>query len=200
VTASVRACRCAHSLANALRAFSTSCNAVSTVFWYVRKAWSRRASWTWMLATTLPPWQSAHCIVGPRDEEKFPFENQFCSILLCQLTAPVREKLGNRSAVATPIWAVAAWICASASRISGRRRNRSEGKPTGTAGGVMYGQGLLFMENKEAADLGPCHLWIVRQTGIHARNFPLDEVVDLGPGCQISIARVGQATALGPVA
>src|SRR5262249_50584105 len=74
---------------------------------------------------------------GPRDEEKFPFENQFCSILLCQLTAPVRENVGNRSAVATPIWAVAAWICASASRISGRRRHRSEGKPTGTAGGGM---------------------------------------------------------------
>src|SRR5215831_7214256 len=58
----------------------------------------------------------------------------------------------------------------------------------------------LFMEDEEAADLGPRHLWIVRQTGIHARNFLLDELVDLRPRCQISIARVGQATALGPVA
>src|SRR5262249_45112750 len=49
----------------------------------------------------------------------------------------------------------------------------------------------LFMEDEEAADLGPCHLWIVRQTHIHARNFLLDEVVDLWPRCQISIARVG---------
>src|SRR5216683_3113591 len=58
----------------------------------------------------------------------------------------------------------------------------------------------LFMEDEEAADLGPRHLWIVRQTGIHARHFPLDEIVDLWPSCQISIARVGQSTALGPVA
>src|SRR5215813_8416159 len=58
----------------------------------------------------------------------------------------------------------------------------------------------LFMEDEEAADLSPRHLWIVRQTGIHARNFPLDESVDLWPSRQISIARVGQAAALGPVA
>ncbi len=45
------------------------------------------------------------------------------------------EKRGNRSAVATPIWAVAAWIWASAWRMSGRRRSSSDGTPTGTAGG-----------------------------------------------------------------
>src|SRR5438309_8637146 len=58
----------------------------------------------------------------------------------------------------------------------------------------------LFMEDEKATDLGPRHLRIVCQTGIHARNFPLDEVVDLWPRRQIRIARVGQATALGPVA
>src|SRR6266571_1357915 len=58
----------------------------------------------------------------------------------------------------------------------------------------------LFMEDEEATDLGPRHLWIVRQTGIHARNFPLDEIVDLWSRGKISIARVSQATALGPVA
>ena len=43
---------------------------------------------------------------------------------------------GNRSAVATPMSAVAAWIWASAWRMSGRRRSSSEGTPTGTAGGA----------------------------------------------------------------
>ena len=55
------------------------------------------------------------------------------------------------------------------------------------------------MEDEEAADLGPRHLWIVRQMSIHTSNFPLDEIVDLWPSCEISIARVGQSTALGPV-
>src|SRR5262249_7785557 len=58
----------------------------------------------------------------------------------------------------------------------------------------------LFMEDEEAADLGPRHLRIVCQIDIHARNFPLDEIVDLWPSCEISIARIGQSTALGPVA
>src|SRR5262245_46564276 len=34
----------------------------------------------------------------------------------------------------------------------------------------------LFMQNEEAADLGPSHLWIICQTGIHTRNFPLDKI------------------------
>ena len=45
-------------------------------------------------------------------------------------------KRGNRSAVATPTRAVAAWRSASARRMSGRRRSRSDGSPTGTSGGV----------------------------------------------------------------
>src|SRR2546421_1694561 len=57
----------------------------------------------------------------------------------------------------------------------------------------------LFMKDEEAADLGSRHLWIVHQTHIYARNFLLDEVVDLWPNCQIRIARVSQSTAFGPV-
>ena len=45
--------------------------------------------------------------------------------------------LGNRSACATPIRAVAAVSCCSACRMSGRRSSSSEGNPAGTAGGSV---------------------------------------------------------------
>ena len=49
---------------------------------------------------------------------------------------PVRENRGNRSAIATPIRAVAACSCASARRTSGRRRRSSDGTPTATCCGL----------------------------------------------------------------
>src|SRR5262249_31985357 len=58
----------------------------------------------------------------------------------------------------------------------------------------------FFVQDQEALNLRPHHLWIVRQTGIDAGNFSLDEIVDLWPGSEIGIARVGQTPALGPVA
>src|SRR5215470_14797054 len=57
----------------------------------------------------------------------------------------------------------------------------------------------FFMQDEKAADLGPRHLWVVCQTRVHTRNFLLDEIVDLWPSGKISIARVGQSMALGPV-
>src|SRR5262245_58209234 len=58
----------------------------------------------------------------------------------------------------------------------------------------------FFVQDKEALDLRPHHLWIVRQTGIDASNFSLHEIVDLWPGREIGIARVGQPAAFCPVA
>ena len=56
------------------------------------------------------------------------------------------------------------------------------------------------MQNEEAPDLCPSHLGILCQAGIDPGNFSLNEVVNLLASSQIGIARVGQSTALSPVA
>src|SRR5665811_1174688 len=84
-----------------------------------------------------PPAKIGQVTLGPNDQ------NLLLAKLPSLLTSlaetpkfPVMKNLGNRSAVATPMRAVAAWIWASARRMSGRRRSSSEGRPTGIAGGV----------------------------------------------------------------
>ena len=65
---------------------------------------------------------------------------------------PVRLSFGRKSALATPIWALAATSCCSALSRSGRRSIRAEGSPAGTDGttvwaksGVPRGMGPGFL-------------------------------------------------------
>src|SRR5665811_1432807 len=81
-----------------------------------------------------PPAKIGQVTLGPNDQNllfaKLP---SLLTSLAETPKLPVRKNLGNRSAVATPMRAVAAWIWASARRMSGRRRSSSEGRPTGIA-------------------------------------------------------------------
>ena len=77
-----------------------------------------------------------HCTVGPADQNRLPAENQSPALTLSKPAVPVRKNFGNKSAVATPISAVAAASWRSARCTSGRRNNNSEGSPTGTTGGA----------------------------------------------------------------
>ena len=40
------------------------------------KAWSRRASWAWMLETMAPPWKMGHVAAGPMKRERLEPLNQ----------------------------------------------------------------------------------------------------------------------------
>ncbi len=100
---------------------------------------------------------------GPIDQKRLFQSPSEANLLPWVPTSPVSEMWGNRSAVATPISAVAAWIWASAWRISGRRRSNSDGTPTGTAGGAagtaagrrqfcQQGPGLATQQDAETVD------------------------------------------------
>jgi len=51
---------------------------------------------------------------------------------------PVRVKMGKYAARATPTWALAAATRRSAAAISGRRSNKSDGRPGGISGGGAF--------------------------------------------------------------
>src|SRR5208282_847410 len=84
-----------------------------------------------------PPWKTGQLTDGPKENERPAFVHQVLSRLLCQFTVPVSEKDGKNCATATPIWAVAAWSCASDWRMSGRRRSNSDGRPAGIFTGTL---------------------------------------------------------------
>src|SRR6266481_9654694 len=58
--------------------------------------------------------------------------NRFPEAELCRPTVAARLKRGYKSAVATPISALARATSCSARRISGRRNSNSDGKPAAT--------------------------------------------------------------------
>ena len=89
-----------------------------------------------MLARMRPESKIRHCTVGPADQKLLPLVNQSLALTLSNPAAPVRKNFGNKSALATPMLAVAAASCRSATCTSGRRRSNSEGSPTGTTGGA----------------------------------------------------------------
>ena len=64
---------------------------------------------------------------------------------------PTSVNFGNKSAVATPIRALAAISCCSACRTSGLRRKMLEGKPTGTTGGLLGSFGSAAAEQSAAS-------------------------------------------------
>src|SRR2546426_7562113 len=89
-----------------------------------------------MLARMRPASKIGQLAVGPIDQKRLEASSKLMVLLLERPNDPVSENLGNKSAVATPMRAVAAASCRSAARMSGRRRNRSEGSPTGTSVGT----------------------------------------------------------------
>src|SRR6266478_6658015 len=90
-----------------------------------------------MFARILPPSNIGQVTVGPKDQRPLLALAKDLSEMLSRPAAPVRLNLGNKSAVATPMFAVAAASCRSACRTSGRRRNNSDGSPGGTVGGPV---------------------------------------------------------------
>src|SRR5690349_20789863 len=89
-----------------------------------------------MLARIRPASNNGQLTDGPKDQKLLFQLARLAGLLPDTASDPVNEKRGNRSAVATPMRAVAAWTCASARRMSGRRRNNSDGNPIGTESGT----------------------------------------------------------------
>src|SRR5512141_2783831 len=88
-----------------------------------------------MFARTLPALKIDQLVLGPMLQKELEDLAISVRFMLAWPMFPVREKRGHRSAVATPILAVAAASCCSVLRTSGLLRSRSEGSPTGTSGG-----------------------------------------------------------------
>src|SRR6267154_4550621 len=95
-------------------------------------AWAL-AAWIWL--RTWPRSRMRHVTVGPADQYLLPPENQSLTAKLWKPATPVRVNFGNSSAVWTPTLAVSAANWRSARRTSGRRRSKSDGRPTATLGG-----------------------------------------------------------------
>src|SRR5262249_981202 len=103
-----------------------------------------------MFARIFPASKTGQLIVGPMDQNLLPRVNQSLVLTLSRPAMPVRENLGNRSAIAAPTCAVAAASCRSARRMSGRRLSRSEGNPTSTSGGRV-GISVSFTTSPQSA-------------------------------------------------
>jgi hypothetical protein len=96
---------------------------------------SCRASCTRMFARIRPPANTGQTTCGPRDQNRLAPVKTSAASVAATPSVPVSSSRGNRSAVATPIRAVAAASSRSARRTSARRRSSSDGSPTGTADG-----------------------------------------------------------------
>src|SRR5262245_9268044 len=77
-----------------------------------------------------------HDMDGPKDQKRFAALVRDSNWLPATPIEPFSAKRGKKSATAAPMFAVAPWSCASARRMSGRRRRRSDGRPMGTSGGA----------------------------------------------------------------
>src|SRR5688572_7020235 len=74
--------------------------------------------------------------LGPSDQTRLSQSNRSSVSALRYPPDAVRRTTGKNAALATPMRALLAASCRSASATSGRRSNKSDGKPAGIIGGL----------------------------------------------------------------